>query len=132
MTTARDCIKAAMRRIRVLESGEEPTAEEGADALEMLNDMMFGFNGDGIEFVHTTLALADNINVPDEQVEHIKNMLAVKLCDEYKKVPTPTLMALAENGRRYMQAAYHLPQAVRVDGGAGPRTDATFNYTTGR
>lgn len=132
MTTTRDIIKQAMRSAKVLESGEEPEAEEANDALELLNAMMHGFNAMGINFAHTTRALGDPINVPPEEEIHIRYMLCALLCSEYKKEATPTVLAMAENGRRNMQAAYWLGKTAPVDTALRDDSGVIFNYTTGQ
>lgn len=115
MTTANDTIKSALRKIGVIAAGEAPTAQEATDGLECLNDMLHGFSADGIAFAHTTLALADNLPVPDEQVQHIKAMLAVYMAPEYGATPSPIVLAQAENARRYLQGAYSLPVTASAD-----------------
>ncbi len=44
MTTARDIIKAALRKIHVLGRGSSLSSEEAVDALETLNDMLSSFS----------------------------------------------------------------------------------------
>jgi len=55
MAAASEIIKAALRRIRVLESGETPAAEETADALEILNDMIAGWQTEDLLIYANTL-----------------------------------------------------------------------------
>lgn len=43
-TTAAKIIKSALRKIKVIDPGEEPSAEEMRDALEGLNDMLDSWN----------------------------------------------------------------------------------------
>jgi hypothetical protein len=132
MTTALDVIKGALRDIMAVEAGEAPTSEESSDALSKLNLMMHGFNAEGIDFVHTTMTLTDTMNVPEEQVLHVRYMLAVLLASEYGKEASPTVMARAETGRRYLQAVYSLPQTAPVDPAIGMRRGVIFNFTTGQ
>jgi len=46
MATARDLIKRSLRLLHVLETGEDPTTEEAADAFEALNSMLEEWNID--------------------------------------------------------------------------------------
>jgi len=52
--TAKVIIKSAMRRLRVIQSGEEPSAAELADALEYLNDLLGTLSVEGLFVPHTT------------------------------------------------------------------------------
>lgn len=55
MTTARDLIKSALRKIHVLGVGSSLSAEEAADGLEALNSMLSSFSAEGaIVFQETT------------------------------------------------------------------------------
>lgn len=47
-SSALDFIKAALRQINVLASGEEPTGDEGQDCLVVLNQMLDLWNADGL------------------------------------------------------------------------------------
>lgn len=132
MTTALDVIKGALRDIMAIEAGEAPSAEESSDALSKLNLMMHGFTADGIDFAHTTMVLASTMTVPEEQVLHVRYMLAALLASEYGKEASPTVMARAETGRRYLQAVYSLPQTVPVDSALRMRSGVVFNFTTGQ
>lgn len=48
MTTARSIIKSAMRKAGILTKTEEPSADEAADGLEMLNDLMDSWSNDSM------------------------------------------------------------------------------------
>lgn len=48
MSTARGIIKSAMRKAGVLTVGEDPSAEEANDALEMLNDLLASISNDSL------------------------------------------------------------------------------------
>src|SRR5690242_21349804 len=37
-------------------------------SLQLLNDMMHGFNGKGIQYAHVDLTASDTVNVPDELI----------------------------------------------------------------
>lgn len=55
MATARKIIKSAMRRAGILTGNENPTAEEAADGLEMLNDMLASWSNDSMVIYARTL-----------------------------------------------------------------------------
>lgn len=48
MTTALDIIKSAMRKAGVLTKAESPSADEAADGLEMLNDLLASLSNDSM------------------------------------------------------------------------------------
>jgi hypothetical protein len=54
-STALELIKGALRNINVLSSGEEPSSEEGQDSLVILNQMIDGYNGDGLMIFTTEI-----------------------------------------------------------------------------
>lgn len=61
MTTTRDIITSALRRIRIVSLGanETPSAEEASHCLAALNDMMHGWAAQGVDLKHSDLALGD-------------------------------------------------------------------------
>ena len=116
MTTALDTIKTAMRLLGVLEAGEAPSASESVDALGTLNTMLAGFPADGIEYAHQNIdVVSDPVPLPEEQILHVKHLLAVYLAPEYGVAPSPIVMTAAENGRRYLQGKYKLAETATVD-----------------
>lgn len=54
--TALDLIKTALRQISAIASGEAPTADEGADALVILNDMLAMWSATGLLVPAETVA----------------------------------------------------------------------------
>lgn len=62
MTTARQIVRFAFNQLIVTGVGEEPTAEDAADALYLLNQMMHAWRNDGVDVVHTDLALSDAVS----------------------------------------------------------------------
>jgi len=59
MATVRDIITQALKRIRVIASGETPQASDIADGLTALNQMMSGWATNGVNVLHNDYALAD-------------------------------------------------------------------------
>ena len=65
ITTARDVITKAMRRVNILGAGEAPTAEEAQDALDMLNSIISEWSIDNtmtLTRVQESYALPANIS----------------------------------------------------------------------
>lgn len=55
MTTALGIIKSAMRKAGVLVKNEDPSADEAADGLEMLNDLLASISNDSMSVYSRTL-----------------------------------------------------------------------------
>ncbi|MBU6232388.1 hypothetical protein KGP36_07175 [Patescibacteria group bacterium] len=83
MTTALDVIRAAMRKIGLLASGQEPSANEAKDALECLNDMLASWEAKGVYGGFPPLSLTDPMPLEDKHIAAVKAMLAVSLADEF-------------------------------------------------
>lgn len=55
MTTARDIVTSALRKLGALRVGESPTAGEASDALEIMNDLLESHSNDGLMVYARTL-----------------------------------------------------------------------------
>lgn len=95
--TARDVCLYALRPIAG--NTEEPTAEELADALEQLNDMLMEWRIDGLDLGLGVLTESANLSVQDEYVLAVKSNLRVRVVQGYGAQPRPVDVALAERGR---------------------------------
>lgn len=71
MTTARQLIRFAFNQLIVTGVGEEPTAEDSADALFMLNTLVASWRNDGVDLFWTDLTLDDDVSfwVPSKTVD---------------------------------------------------------------
>lgn len=119
--TARQIITRALRRIRVIAAGETPEADMATDALEVMNDMMAGWNADAILYAHAELGLDDTVNVPDEQLAFVRDLLCEQLAEEYGQTLGPLMLRSIQNARGTMQAAYFIPRTTPVDAAIGSR-----------
>lgn len=117
MSTPNDLITIALRKLGVTAAGEVPSADEGQDALNQLNLMMFGFNMNGIDFVHQTLGLASPMNCPPEQEEAVMYMLLERLAGEYGVTLSPVDESRAMESKALMQAWYSVVPTVAMDAG---------------
>lgn len=59
MTTTADIVTAALRRIGIMDALRQPAAADSAYVLARLNDMMHGWQDDGVPIEHTDLLLTD-------------------------------------------------------------------------
>ena len=134
--TGNELITPALRLIGVLQETESPSAEQSAQGLVTLNDMMADMAGDGVDLGYAPQSdpTAD-IGMNIEWRQSLKYLLAVCLCSEYER-PVPNAVAtIALMGRnkllrdsiyanRKQSTMTHVP--LGEAGGAG-----TFNILTG-
>lgn len=130
MATANDVITRALRMIGVLAAGEAASAEDAADALGALNDMLRDWEADGVSLGFAPLSsVGGALGVPDDALRAIKFNLAVELAPEYSTEPSPTVLNTARDTYRQLLGASmlvseanfdHLPGVVRkydINGG---------------
>ena len=120
--SARETITTALRRLGILSEMETMSADMGADALVILNDMLQGFPARGIHYVHTPLATLDAaLNVPDEQTRNVMLMLVWELADEYGVELSPKKVADYGEARSALQACYYVVPPAQMDEGIASR-----------
>ena len=105
MATARDIVTRALRKRKVLSSGEDPTADELTDGLDALNDMLAAWSIDGIDFGHVTLESATVLDVPDSHLQTVVLSLSERLTDFGGSMDPMDVLA-ADRGRSALQAQY--------------------------
>lgn len=110
MTTCRDIIERAFRKLGTTAVGEAISANEASDGLEALNFMLAGMELDGVYIAHTDRALDDAFPMPDRFREGITYMLAARLSSEYEAPPTFD----ADDFLRKLQAAYTVADEVAM------------------
>lgn len=128
--TANQVLTRAFRRIKVLGGEETMTAAELADGLVTLNGAMHGFNAKGIHYVHSDLASADTVNMPDEMIDSLIWMIADSLASEYAYEFTPREQGSIIDARNMLQAAYWVQPPADTEPSLRP-LPARFNITTG-
>ncbi len=126
--TARTIITRAFRRMGLISEDEGLTAEQTTEALDVLNDMMNGWEAEGIQYSHTDLALDDTVNVPDFLVRSAMWLLADELANEYGKALTDREIVNVERSRSNLQNYYFsIPQAQTDEGILNRRGPYTIN-----
>lgn len=122
-STARDVLNDALRDMGILSEYEDMTADQGATGLRVLNNMLFGFNAEGINYGHTILATLDGVlNVPDELVRSVGLMLVRNLGPRNGYMPPLDQMMQIEAAKRALQAYYFDPGLGVVDSALAPRS----------
>ena len=102
MTTTLDVVKAALRKVGGLGSGEEVEATLAAEALFSLNAMMHGWAARGVDTNHSDLELSDVFPLADRFVSGTVFLLAREISSDYA---FPVSFD-ADDWFRTLQAAY--------------------------
>jgi len=76
------------------------------NALTALNDMIFSWEGDGVDVDHTAYTLSSNFALGDKYVAGVKAMLAVRMASEFGIQITPQVAASAQRCWEALQAEY--------------------------
>ena len=102
MSTARDIVEAAYRKLGVVASDEAMTADQADNGINTLNRMMHGWLLDGIDIGHIDLELADVFSMEPQFEEGCVYLLAERLSPDYA---TPANFNPSEFKKR-LSAAY--------------------------
>ena len=119
MSTNADYFKFALQKIGILAEGESVSAEQGADMLVVLNDMMDGLLGEGIDvgFAPQT-STTDEPDFQEGYKETIKCMLAIKAAAHFEvslDAISPETIATAERGHNRMLREAIYKEAIPRD-----------------
>lgn len=118
--TARDICAFALRKITG--TGEEPDADQLAQALEVLNDMLAEWRIDGLDVgAPAPLVAADTLTIRDEFVSAIKFNLRVRTSEHYNAELTAVEVGAAERGRQLVANALLSFTPLAFEGPCIPR-----------
>ena len=115
MTTARDIVDRAFRKIGVVADDEAMTAEQAQAGEEALNMMMHAWLLDGIDVAHVDITLGEVFPLLPQFHEGTVYLLAERLAPGYMRPVTFNPMEFM----RKLQAAYlivpdvQMPSAIR-------------------
>lgn len=121
MATATEISTKALKRIRVIASGETPSAAETQDAIDALNAMIASWGAEGLS--------GDPLPLDAKYEAGIIAMLAVRLAPDYGKQPDAVLTRDANNGWRQLQAAFITPSEPVFDWALIRTPSRRFPYT---
>lgn len=113
--TALELIKRSLRILGVIQTGEELSADESADGLQVLNQMLHAWELDGIKLAHVDLDTSDTVAVTDDHLQPIAYNLALLLAPEYDVTPSNVVVAFADNGYTNLQNYYLEPPELSFD-----------------
>lgn len=114
MTTALDMVNRVAKTAKILAAGETLEAEDAQDILKSLNEMLHGWELEGIALGHTDMALTDEVYLPDSHLKAIRWNLALEISGEYETDVNPIHIGFAEAGKRMLQAYYSSPGELKV------------------
>ena len=83
MTTARDIIEQAYRKIGIVAADEAMSADQAANGLNALNNMMHGWAIFGVDVMHSDLALVSEFPLLPRFREGAIYMLGARIAPEY-------------------------------------------------
>lgn len=107
MATPTQIVTRALRRLNVIPLGGTPSGEDVAEGTEALTAMINSWEAEGLS--------GDVLPLDARFEQGVVAMLAVRLAEEYGKVPSPLLMRDADEGWSAISAAFFAVPASRFD-----------------
>lgn len=132
MTTARDIVESAWRRITVNSSEEVPTAAEADDLLEILNDYLFSLKTRGCSYVHVKLALGDTVPIHEDLDGSFKLVLARRGAEAFGRPVSAVLERDSDMANNLIVGTLMTPFDMTVEHGLpGLSGEPNYNIETG-
>jgi hypothetical protein len=114
MATAGSIVTRALRILGVCGIGRDPSAEEMADGLAALRDMLASWEMEGVRLgalVGVDLSTTTVMPLPASHIDPVQYNLAARLSIEYGRPLNPAAGAMADRGFASLQTAYvQVPQ----------------------
>jgi len=130
--TARDVIAYAFWDLGVVADQEALNETQANSGFRKLNDLMAGFESEGIRYAHTDLASLDSVvNVPDGQLRNLGLMLQRELADQYGVPLSPQNLDAIEKAKTALQSYYYVPITSAPDLSLRPRQFGRYGFTQG-
>jgi hypothetical protein len=130
--TARDVITYAFWDLGVVADQEALSDTQANSGFRKLNDLMAGFESEGIRYAHTDLATLDStVNVPDGQLRNLGLMLQRELADQYGVALSPENQDAIRNAKTALQSYYYVPITSAPELSLRPRRFGRFNFSQG-
>lgn len=116
MSTMQDVVRGAAKRLGLIRGAEDMDADEAADLLEALNDMLAGWEAKGVNALWSSaLDLTATFPLDDKHLEGVKAMLAVRYAETFGKPIGGALNRDARDGWNALYADYGMPDEMQVD-----------------
>jgi len=130
--SARTVITETMQDLGIVSDQEAMSAAQGNYGLRRLNDMLAGFESEGIHYAHTDLSSLDSIvNLPDGQLRNVGLMLLSELSRSYGVALSPEDKDAIYKARTALQAYYNIPITSAPELSLRTRRFGRYNFTTG-
>lgn len=130
--TARDVIEQALQDLGILADEESMTASQGTQGLRKLNDLLHGFESEGIRYAHTNLASLDTVvNLPDGQLRNVGLMLQRDMAGTYGVPLSNNDSDAIHKAKMALQAFYYVPITGAPEMALRPRQYGRFNFERG-
>lgn len=108
------------------------SASQGSYGLTMLNDMLHGFESEGIHYAHTDLSSLDTtLNVPDGQIRNAMLMTVRELASEYGSELSAEDRDQIHKAKMALQAFYYVPIKSAPEMALRPRQFGRFSFDRG-
>ena len=130
--TARTVILEALQDLDLVADEESMSAIQAATGLRKLNDLMSGFDSEGIHYSHTDLASLDTVvNIPDGQQRNLGLMLQRDLARQYSVPLSADDRLEIDRAKSALQAFYSVPITAAPELAVRPRRYGRFNFARG-
>lgn len=130
--TARTLITEVMQDLGVVRDEESMSAAQGNYGLRKLNDMLAGFESEGIHYAHTDLSSLDSVvNVPDGQLRNVNLMLQRELATAYGAPMSDDDRDAMHKAKMALQAYYSVPITSAPEMALRPRRFGRYNFQQG-
>lgn len=134
MTTWNEMISSALQRIAVVQTGEAPSGSEYTDGIRSMNRMVAGWRLQGLYLPFSPVDTQDGgstVTFDEDELDAIEANLALRLCNDYGKRPTPLLVAEAGAGWNGLYAKHGQTLDQKVDAALLPsRRSGVFRRIT--
>ena len=131
--TYSELITESLRMIGVLMYSESADANQAAQGISVLNDMMSDWEGDGIMLGYVpSVTPTDTLSMDPTAKSAVKANLAIKLCPFYERQPHPAILEQATSGKGTLMRSVMLGNINPVTMRHVPRgTGRWFDILTG-
>lgn len=108
MSSSAQIVTRALKRLKIVEPQESPSADEAADGLAALNAMIAGWQADGVN-------ISSDVPLPAKHEEGVVALLALRLAPDYGATPGASVLLDAKRGWSRLQADYLSAPMARFD-----------------
>ena len=115
MASGLDIVKAAMKRLNIIASAENPTNEDASDVLTALNRTLKQYEARGCTEVNPQLQLGTTWTAGDQYLQAIEDVLALRIAKTFGVAVDATLASDGGRGDRLILRHFYDRQTYGVD-----------------